>query len=102
MVERKPGAIVVAVRLTPRASREGIDGIADDAAGRSMILARVRAPPADGAANKALVGLLARTFGVRKSSITLVSGLTSRLKRVRIAGDTERLVEVLEKWSPAP
>jgi uncharacterized protein len=44
------------------------------------------APPVDGAANKALVEFLAKTLGVPKSGVTIVSGETSRNKTLRVAG----------------
>ena len=61
-------AVVVSLRLTPKAARDGIDGIGMLSDGRPVVLARVRAVPADGAANAALVGLLAKTLKVRKSA----------------------------------
>lgn len=80
-------AVVVAVRLTPKADRDAIAGTTTLADGREVIQARVRALPADGAANTALVALMARTLGVPKSSVAVVSGQTQRVKQVRIAGD---------------
>jgi uncharacterized protein (TIGR00251 family) len=47
---------------------------------------RVKAPPVDGAANAALVTLLAKQVGVSKSKVTLVSGATARNKIVEIYG----------------
>lgn len=86
------------VRLTPKASRDGVDGIGALADGRPVAFARVRAPPADGAANAALTKLIARAFPVRKSAVTIVSGHTSRLKQVRIEGDPDALSAVIATW----
>ena len=47
--------------------------------------ARVKAPPVDGKANAALVGLVAAHFGVRKAQVTIKSGASGRLKLVTIA-----------------
>lgn len=69
----------IEIRLTPRASREEIAGERDGA-----ILVRVTAPPVDGAANAALVRLLAK--GVPRSAVAIVSGETSRTKVVEVAG----------------
>lgn len=71
----------VTVRLTPRASREEIAGEREGA-----ILVRVTAPPVDGAANEALVRLLAKTLRVPKGAVAIVSGETSRTKIVRVEG----------------
>jgi hypothetical protein len=50
------------------------------------ILIRLAAPPVDGAANEALIAFLADTLGVPRRQISIVSGHTSRDKRVRIEG----------------
>ena len=51
---------------------------------------RLAAPPVDGAANDELVRFVAEAFGVPKRNVEIVSGATSRQKRVRIAGATMR------------
>lgn len=56
--------------------------------------ARLAAPPVDGAANSALIALVAKTFGVAKRDVTLLAGATSRLKRVSIHGDPSLLAEI--------
>ena len=80
--------IEIAVRVTPRASRDSL------AAGLGHFAARLAAPPVDGAANEALVVLVAKTFGIGKRSVTLIAGDTSRLKRLRITGDSAALAEI--------
>jgi uncharacterized protein (TIGR00251 family) len=92
------GGILLEVRLTPGASRDGIDGVRVLADGQAVAAARVRAAPDSGAANRALCLLLAETFGVPRSAVTLVAGATARRKRVRIAGDPARLSKVPEAW----
>lgn len=69
------------VRLTPRASREEIAGEREGA-----ILVRVTAPPVEGAANAALLRLLAKTLSVPKGAVAIVSGEGSRTKVVEVAG----------------
>lgn len=91
-------ALVVSVRLTPKAARDAVDGVSSLSDGRPVAVARVRAVPADGAANKALSILLAKTLKVRKSAVTVISGHTSRLKQVRIEGDTAWLSEAIATW----
>lgn len=66
----------IPVRVTPRASRDGIAGF-DDA---GTLLVRVTAPPADGAANAAVTKLLARVLDLPSRDIVLVSGASSRQK----------------------
>lgn len=85
-------AVVIAVRVTPRSSRDAIEGV--DEAGELRV--RVTAPPADGAANAAVVKLLAKTLGVPKGAVTVVSGATSRHKRLRIDGVA--LTQLRQRW----
>ncbi len=60
-------------------------------------MVRLTAPPVDGAANAGLVGFLAKTFGIRKSAVTITSGLKSRDKRVFIEDVTvEELTSALK------
>ncbi len=81
-----PDGLTLAVRLTPRAGRDRIDGIvAVD--GRPVLAARVAAAPVEGAANRALLRLVAAALGVAKSAVTLEAGATARVKRLRVEGD---------------
>jgi len=93
-----PGAIVISVRLTPRADRDAIDGVGALSDGREVARARVRAVAEGGAANAALTSLLAKTFGRPKSSVAVVAGATQRLKQVRIEGDPDKLGEIVAAW----
>ena len=97
----EPGAIVLTVRLTPRADRDSIAGIGEFGDGQIVAQARVRAPPADGAANKALVALLAKIFHRPKSAIELVSGASARIKHLRIAGAPADLAAIVASWPAA-
>ena len=72
------------VRLQPKARANEVVGMFGDA-----LKVRVTAPPVDGAANEALVELLATTFGIPRSAITIIAGLRSRSKVVELASVTE-------------
>lgn len=87
----------VHVRLTPRSSKDALEGVESTADGRSHLAARVRAVPEKGAANAALEKLLASSLGISRSDVSVVAGGTSRLKTVRLAGDTVDLAAKLEK-----
>ena len=87
--------IVLSVRLTPKASRDGFDGIGRLSDGTEVALARVRGLPEEGAANAALVALAAKTFHVPKSAVSIVGGGKARLKQLRIAAGRSRLAEVI-------
>ncbi len=75
----------LAVKLTPGAASDRIDGWDVDADDRAFLKVRVRARPVEGEANKALLLLLAKSLGVPKSAVTLARGGQSRLKMVEIA-----------------
>lgn len=77
------------VRLTPKSSRDAVEGVEARADGRAFLKARVRAVPEKGKANQALEKLLASALGVPASSVSVVAGGTARLKTVRVAGDPE-------------
>jgi uncharacterized protein len=77
-------------RLTPKSSKDVVDGLLATADG-SAFQARVRAIPADGAANDALERLVAGWLGVPKRTVELATGGKSRLKSVAVRGDVEDL-----------
>jgi uncharacterized protein (TIGR00251 family) len=68
-----------AVRIQPRASKNEIIPMEGGA-----FKIRLTAPPVDGAANEALVKFLSDFLGIAKSRIEIISGETSREKRIRI------------------
>lgn len=84
---RASGGIELFIRLTPKSSRDTIEGIESGADGRKHLKARVRAVPENNRANKALVKLVSKALGVPASAITLAAGHTSRLKTLHIAVD---------------
>jgi len=92
------GGVRLAVRLTPRASRNGLDGIVVGADGRPVLQLRLAAPPVEGAANKALIGFLADVLNLRKADIAIRSGETARLKILHLAGDGAAIARRLDEW----
>ncbi len=78
--------LMVDVRLTPRAGRDGFDGPKALSDGRTVVAARVRAVPEDGKANAALEALVASAAGLPKSAAKVVAGATARVKTVRLTG----------------
>ena len=90
------GSALLAVRIQPRASRNEIvpkEG--------GVLKVRLTAPPVDGAANEALVKFLSDVLGIAKSRVEIVSGETSREKRIKITGmsiaDVERVLNISSK-----
>src|SRR3954452_18835634 len=80
-------ANVLPIRVTPRAAKPGIGGWRTGADGREELEVRVADAPADGAANEAVLKLLARALGTTRSQLSIISGAASRHKRVAIPFD---------------
>lgn len=80
ILREEPGHVILSIRVTPRARRETLT------VRGGRLLAHLRAAPVDGAANEALIALLAERAGVRRSEIRIVRGQTSREKQIAIAG----------------
>ena len=74
-------SLVITVRAKPRSA---VSTLEPDDAGHWV--ARLRSPPVDGKANAELIELVAKRFGCAKSAVSVVSGGSARMKRVRIAG----------------
>lgn len=90
------GGIILTLHIQPRASKNEVCGILDNA-----LKIRLTSPPVDGAANKLCREFLAELFEVPRSAVEILSGETSRHKRVRIGGkDPARLRRVLERLIP--
>ena len=97
----RPDGVVLAVRLTPKAARDVVDGPGETADGKSHLKVRVRAVPEKGKANKALEALLAGWLGVPASTVSVIAGGTARLKTVMVSGDADNLARIVaEKANP--
>lgn len=71
----------VTFKVIPRASKSEFVGREE-----AWIKIRLQAPPVDGKANEALIKFLSDYFKIPRRDITVVSGQTSRLKIIRLAG----------------
>lgn len=76
----------LAVRVTPRGGRDAVEGWGRDEGGRPVLKVRVAAAAAEGAANAAVVALLARTLGRPKGAVRILRGETARVKQVEVDG----------------
>lgn len=70
------------IHVKPRAARDRIIGWRPDGA----LSMSVTAPPVDGAANQRVIELVADALGVAKRHVTLIAGVASTVKRVRVDG----------------
>jgi uncharacterized protein (TIGR00251 family) len=82
--------LTFSVRVVPRASRSEITGEHDGA-----LRVRITAPPVEGAANRELARLLAKSFNLSQNAVEIVSGASSRNKVVRIRGLNAKQFEQL-------
>ena len=88
-VRRDGGDLILSVRVVPGAAREDIS------AGKGFIRVRVHAPPQDNQANKRVIRLLAKAFGVPPSDVLLERGQAARAKVIRVR-DPARVPDFLE------
>lgn len=86
------------MRLTPKAGRDGIEGLKPTADGGVELTAKVTAVPENGKANDALLRLLAKTLKLPVSSFRLVAGATDRHKQILIDGDSATIATLLAPW----
>ncbi|WP_027853561.1 DUF167 domain-containing protein [Marinobacterium litorale] len=71
--------LILQCHLQPKASKDEIVGLHGDS-----VKIRITAPPIDGRANSQLIRFLAKSFGVSRSAVTILSGESGRQKRVKI------------------
>lgn len=88
--------IIVSVRVQPGASRSRVGGAYGEG-DAVMLRVAVGQPAVDGKANKAVIEALAKSFGVKRRDVMVVSGHTSRSKRIQLDGDPARLKAVLRE-----
>ena len=89
---RRGDRLAFTVRVTPRASASSVGGVRDGA-----LVIRVTAPPADGAANAAVVRILSRALGIAPSAVRIERGGTSRTKVISVPLATEAALARLAK-----
>jgi uncharacterized protein (TIGR00251 family) len=86
----REGAVILTVRVQPRASRDEIAG-----AMGGVLKVRLRAPALEDRANEALCEYLAELLKTPKAAVRILSGHHSRSKRVEVRGVTEQQVLAL-------
>jgi uncharacterized protein len=89
--------ITIRFKVTPKSSRDRIDGLIETADGPAF-KTYLRAPPAEGRANVALEKLVAGWLDVAKCSVSLATGRKSRMKTVAVAGNAAALNQRLTAY----
>ena len=90
------------IHLTPKSSRDAVEGLAAQSDGKEVLKVRVRAVPEDGKANTALIETLARALGLPRLRFELENGGKSRTKLLRISGDPQRIDAALRQLLEKP
>jgi uncharacterized protein (TIGR00251 family) len=92
-VRQDDGAITFEVQVVPRASRDQLGPVHGE-----RLKVQLTAPPVDGAANAALIALVARRLGRARGDVTIIRGETGRKKTLRVRGTTAAaLLALLEE-----
>ena len=90
-IQEADGGVVFSVKVVPASSRTTISGLRD-----GMIKVKVSAAPEKGKANQCLAEFLAKQLGVKKSSVKIIAGQTSPIKKVQVLGlSSETVAEKL-------
>lgn len=92
-----PDGARISLRVTPNARANAIEGSELRADGSCVLKIRVTAPPDKGAANAAVIALLASALGRPKSALLLQSGQTARAKVILVSGAPDNLRAAIER-----
>ncbi len=95
-LSERAGGIVFVARVTPRASRDAIDGEYQGA-----LKVRLTAPPVDDRANEALCRFLAERLKIPRSAVRILAGQKSRTKRVEVRGASTAEIQALSAGDKA-
>jgi uncharacterized protein (TIGR00251 family) len=76
--------MIIELKVIPKSKLEQVDSVARKDQNTLVMKIRVKAPPEDGKANKAVIELISEYFAVKRDAVRILSGLTSRNKKVEI------------------
>lgn len=94
VVRESKGKVLLSIRVQPRSRQNAIVGVRD-----KYLLLKVNAPPVDGAANEAVIALLAKALDLPKSTFSVQQGSKSREKSVKVEHvTTDDVLRLLEKY----
>jgi len=79
---------VIRVKVVPRSSRSRLVGCED-----GIWKLKITSPPVDGQANKGVTAFLAKSLGIARRKLEIVSGEKSRLKSIRIEGLDQGVIQ---------
>ncbi len=74
-------SLIINIKVEPRSSKSGIAGTYGDG-----LKVKLTSPPVEGRANKELIEVLAKEFGIKKKDVEIISGKKSKNKIVKLIG----------------
>jgi uncharacterized protein len=92
-VRKNPHGVTFKIFVQPRSSKNMISGLYKDA-----IKIKLIAPPVEGAANKMCIKYLAKCLEVSKSSLEIISGHTSRTKKILLRSKDDKVSEADQNY----
>lgn len=95
--KRQSEGVLIQVKVTPNAAQNRIGPITQDDKGQFILKLFVTAVPESGKANEAVIRLLTKTWGLKKTQIQILHGLSDRNKTILITGKMPNLFDKLEK-----
>jgi uncharacterized protein len=82
-IEETAEGIIIDVKIIPSSSRDSMAGSLE-----GVLRIKVSAPPEKGKANKSLINFLSKRTGLKNKDISIISGKTNPLKRVKLCNIT--------------
>jgi len=92
-IQKVDDGVIFRVKVQPGAAKNEIVGVQGDA-----LKIRINAPPVKGKANGALIDFLAEKLEVKKSEVEIISGHTSRIKKIKVLGEAEKIEKNLQRF----
>jgi hypothetical protein len=93
----KENGLTFAIKVSPKAKKNCISDVVTDQNNQPILKIYTTAPPEDGKANKAIINLLSKIWGLRKNQIKIIVGANQKNKIVHIEGEPKNLLKHLEK-----
>lgn len=90
--------VAARVKVTPKARRTEMAGVAAGAGDAMLLAVRIAAPPVDSKANAALIKALAAAWNLPVQDLAIAAGAGARRKTVTVRGEPTALLRRLEEW----
>jgi len=92
-IQKTGNGVIFKIKVQPGAAKNEIVGVQGDA-----LKVKINAPPVKGKANKALISFLADKLGVKKSEVEIISGHTSKIKKIKVVGEAMKIEKNLQRF----